>query len=262
MTRINTKTWLRWHLVAGALLVVVLSGCEPPGKPNPADKPILPDQILGFEELFSMNCAGCHGANGELGPAPPLNDPLFVEIVPAEVLLSVIRDGRPGTPMPPFLREKGGPLTLAQVKVLAEGIKTQWKGDEPPAGSPPAYELSKPEIGQAVAGNRQRGAKLFASACGGCHGPNGEGIESDGVVENALNVPAFLALVSDQSIRRIIITGRLDLGMPNYAEHDGRPDDFQTLTNADVNDLIALMADWRTTDNSIAQTQSTNESKQ
>ena len=31
-----------------------------------------------------------------------------------------------------------------------------------------------------------------------------------------MNEPDFLALVSDQALRRIIITGRPDLGMPNY----------------------------------------------
>ena len=84
------------------LLLALAAGCEPPGKPNPANKPIMPDQILDFDQLFAANCAGCHGATGELGPAPPLNDPLFVAIVPDEELLHVIRDGRAGTPMPPF----------------------------------------------------------------------------------------------------------------------------------------------------------------
>ena len=54
-------------------------------------------------------------------------------------------------------------------------------------------------------------------------------------------LPAFLALISDQASRRIIITGRPDLGMPNYAETDGRPEDFQPLTSAEIDDLVALL---------------------
>ena len=100
--------------------------------------------------------------------------------------------------------------------------------------------MTKSEGVQASPGSRERGAEVFARACAGCHGPNGAGIEHDGVVASAINVPAFLALISDQAIRRIIITGRPDLGMPNYAEHDGRPDDFQPLTSAEIDDLVAL----------------------
>ncbi len=229
-------------------------GCTPPGKPDPANRPIMPDQILDFDRLFAANCAGCHGENGELGPAPPLNDPLFAAIVPDAELERVIRDGRAGTPMPPFASEMGGSLTDAQVKVLAEGIKSHWKTEERPAESPPAYELSKSEGVQASPGSRERGGEVFARACAGCHGPNGVGIVHEGVVASAINVPAFLALISDQAIRRIIITGRPDLGMPNFAEHDGRPEDFQPLTSAEIDDLVALIADWRATGNSIVQT--------
>lgn len=255
MNRLAQTSWHRSQFALGVLLVATVVGCAPPGKPNPANKPIMPDQVLNFDHLYAANCAGCHGATGELGPAPPLNDPFFAAIIPDAELLRVIRDGRPGTPMPPFATEKGGSLTDAQVKVLAEGIKSHWKSDEPPAKSPPAYELTKAEGVQASPGSRERGAEVFARACVGCHGPNGVGIEHDGVIASAINVPAFLALISDQAIRRIIITGRPDLGMPNYAAHDGRPDDFQPLTSAEIDDLVALIADWRATGNSIVQTE-------
>ncbi len=145
-----------------ALAVVV--GCEPPGKPNPANKPILPDQILGFDHLYATNCAGCHGATGELGPAPPLKDPLFVQIVPAADLLDVIRVGRPGTPMPPFAQKHGGALTDEQIKILAEGIKSHWKSNEPAVESPPAYAITKSGGVQTSAGSRERGTSVYARA--------------------------------------------------------------------------------------------------
>lgn len=238
---------------AWALIVCAIAGCEPPGKPNPADKPVMPDQVLDFDELFAMNCAGCHGAGGELGPAPPLNDPLFVEIVPDDVLNIVIRDGRAGTPMPPFARSQGGTLTDEQIQVLVTGIKHEWKSNEDLPPSPPAYLLTKAEGVQSNPGSRERGAQVFARACAACHGENGLGVDADGVVANAINVPAFLALISDQALRRIIITGRSDLGMPNFAAHDGRDDNFQPLTSAEIDDLVALMADWRATGGSVAE---------
>ena len=53
-------------------------------------------------KLYGVHCGGCHGADGTLGPGPPLNDPLLVAIMPHDELLQVITSGRPGTPMPGF----------------------------------------------------------------------------------------------------------------------------------------------------------------
>jgi mono/diheme cytochrome c family protein len=128
------------------LLAALVAGCDLPGQPNSADRPVPADRVLDFNALYQTCCAGCHGADGRLGPAPPLNDPLFLAIVPDAELRHVISKGRAVSPgqksaMPAFARDKGGPLTAAQVKVLAEGIKPRW-GQPPESGAatPPPYE--------------------------------------------------------------------------------------------------------------------------
>jgi cytochrome c oxidase cbb3-type subunit 3/ubiquinol-cytochrome c reductase cytochrome c subunit len=236
------------------LSLFLAAGCELPGQPRPADRPVPADQIKDFGALYSTRCSGCHGADGKLGPAPPLNDPLFLAIVPDADLLRVITAGRAVTagqrsPMPAFAEGRGGPLTDAQVKVLAEGIKTRWGPPASPAGTPPPYLASAGTGG----GNKGAGAGVFARACAGCHGMDGEGVESDGRIRRKIHDPAFLALISDQELRRYVITGRPDLGMPPYdlrAVEDGdgkagRPPDYRPLTSADINDLVALLASWR-----------------
>lgn len=230
--------------VSFALSVLLLVGCVPPGKPNPANRPEMPNQILSFETLYANNCAGCHGADGSLGPAPPLNDPLFVAIMPNDLLQNVVAAGRTGTPMPPSSTEHGGPLTAEQIKVVVDGIKTNWKGKNPLLGPLPTYAVAKSEGAQSV-GSADRGAEIFKRACAECHGANGAGIDMDGVAASAINVPAFLALISDQALRRIIITGRPDLGMPAFNENEGRANDFQPLTSSEIDDLVALLASWR-----------------
>ncbi len=122
--------------------VVALVGCDFPGKPDPADRPRTPSQITGFEVLFGANCAGCHGADGDLGPAPPLNDSLFLHIVSTEQLSQVIHNGRHGTPMPAFARAKGGTLTDQQIKILADGLPKHWKTDENLPDDLPKYEVA------------------------------------------------------------------------------------------------------------------------
>jgi cytochrome c oxidase cbb3-type subunit 3/ubiquinol-cytochrome c reductase cytochrome c subunit len=242
----------------GLLLSALLAGCDPPGKPNPADQPLPADQVSDFDTLYRMNCSGCHGADGKRGPAPPLNDPLFLAIVPDAVLWQVIREGRAvspeqRSPMPAFFFGKEGPptsvetqaerwavprqqsrLTAAQVRRLADGIKARW-GGPPPKEKPPPYLAPKEH------GDKKRGEEIFDLACSACHGDNGQGAKQAG----AINDRAFLALISDQELRRIIITGRSDLGMPNYSDRDWRSPKFKPLTSEQINDLVALLASWR-----------------
>ena len=233
-------------------------GCNLPGAPNEVDRPVPANQIMDFNVLYAARCVGCHGVDGKLGPAPPLNDPIFLAIVPDAELLRVVREGRKvssaqKTPMPGFAQDMGGPLTDAQVMVLAEGIKKRWQDSttaptQPP--SLPAYLADQTTGG----GNKEEGIRVFARACAGCHGDDGKG-QKDGkpLRPGAVNDPAFLALISDQALRRVIITGRPDLGMPSYADKTGRPDDFHPLTSAEIDHLIALLRQWRIAESSNVQ---------
>src|SRR5262249_26072503 len=149
------------------------AGCDLPGRPNPAERPVPADQVVEFAALYKQNCAGCHGADGQLGPAPPLNDPLFLALVPDAVLEQVVTEGRPGTPVPAVARARGGSLTDAQVKVLAGGLKPRWGAAGQTTDGAPPYLAS----GGSSSG---RGAEVFAQACAGCHGENGRGKPKDG----------------------------------------------------------------------------------
>lgn len=224
-----------WLLAAISLLA---SGCGRFDAHKPAFRPVPADQVLDFAQLFKENCAGCHGAQGKLGPAPPLNDPTFWRIISDTELTAVILEGRPDTPMPAFARENGGPLTDAQVKVLVSNLRSHWLTYGRWHAYTPNYAAESPKTG-----DKDRGLKVFARACAGCHGEDGTG----GDMAGAINDHAFLALISDQALRRLVITGRPDLGMPDFAGADGRDDDFKPLTSSEVDDLVALLSHWRRT---------------
>jgi cytochrome c oxidase cbb3-type subunit 3 len=235
----------RWRLLL--FVAMLAAGCDLPGRPKSADRPVPANQVMDFDTLYAARCAGCHGVNGTLGPAPPLHDPIFLAVVPDAELLRVITDGRTVTPeqkspMPAFAQDRGGPLTGPQVKVLADGIKKRWQASGSRSSSLPAY------IGpaQTGGGKKDEGARVFARACARCHGSQGQG-EKDGhpLRGRAINNQAFLALISDQALRRIIITGRPDLGMPAYNDKEGRPADYRALTSAEIDDLVALLRYWR-----------------
>ena len=121
------------------LLAALITGCDFPGEPKPQESQTVAAAADSFETLYATNCSGCHGPNGQMGPAPPLNDPLFLSIVPPDVVESVIRDGRPGTLMPAFAQKKGGMLNSRQVSILASELRSHWLPGGPKADHLPPY---------------------------------------------------------------------------------------------------------------------------
>ncbi|MBX3415340.1 MAG: c-type cytochrome [Pirellulales bacterium] len=213
---------------------VGFAGC---GRPNPADRPVRPRDVLEFDKLFAMNCAGCHGAGGTLGAAPPLADPLFLAIASKESLHDTISQGRSGTLMPAFAIEQGGTLTPEQINVLIDGIKQHWSA-APDHSLPPDLPAYAAAV-DGPAGDALRGEQVFSRACANCHGEDGRGGENAGDIRAS----AFLALTSQQFLRRIVITGRPELGMPDYRRLQGPPD--STLSPQDIDDVVALLLAWR-----------------
>ena len=228
-----------------ALLASWAAGCDFPGQPKTSDRYTPPQKERSFEVLFRENCVGCHGAKGKLGPAPPLSDKLFLALIPDAELQRVIAGGRPGTLMPAFAVAEGGHLTAEQVKILADGMKPHWGAPEPAPSGAPRYLLVQPPLEGGEARDTEEGLKVFARACASCHGDRGQGGEHDGKRVGAINDPDFLALVSDQALRRYVITGRPDLGMPDYADPTGRPKGFTPLSSQEVTNVAALLAGWR-----------------
>ena len=75
-------------------------------------------------------------------------------------------------------------------------------------------------------------SSCFGDGLAAAHGSQGQGTDMAGLLE-----PAFLALVSDQGLRRLIITGLADLGMPDYADSSGRPAGFRPLTSDEIESI-------------------------
>lgn len=219
-------------------LLAALTGCDFPGRPDPAERPVAADEVVDFDVLFQTHCAGCHGKDGTLGPAPPLADALFVSLISERDLHETIAGGRSGTPMPAFLRSQGGTLLPRQVEVLTAGIKERWNAKRPVHPNAPPYQLARQ---RQRPGDRKLGEEVFARACAECHGSRGEG----GDMAGAINDPNMLALLSDQALRRLAITGRQDLGMPDFAGTDGRDENFRPLSSDEIDALVALVASWR-----------------
>ena len=173
--------------------------------------------VPDFQKLFATNCSGCHGASGRDGAAPPLNNPLYLRIVPREALQQTVENGRPGTPMPAWSRARGGPLQPAEITALVDGIE-HWAGPFQADASLPPYSVAP--------GDAAKGQPVFQAACAPCHS------RGTSIVD-----PSFLALTSDQGLRTTVLVGSPALGMPDYTETG--------VAEQDVNNLVAWLASNR-----------------
>jgi len=219
-----------------ALATFVLVGCDAmPGRPRPAEQPVLPSHVMTFSALYGQHCAGCHGAEGHLGAARPLNDPIYLALVGPDRLRKIVAQGVPGTRMPGFAAGAGGALTEPQINALVSDMLQRWGRPIQAAEGPlPPYDAAGALDNGSGPRHPDQGSKVFAEACARCHGPDGNGGDKGGSVVDA----AYLALVSDQALRTAVMAGRTDLGMPDWREDiPGQP-----LTPQHISDVVAWLA--------------------
>lgn len=211
--------------------LMLIAGCDSmPGRPLEADRPIRPKDVTSFDVLWATNCAGCHGADGTMGAARPMNDPLYLAWAGDVDLRLVIRQGVAGTLMPAFAEGHGGSLTDKQIDIIVDEMRHRWaKADKFRGMQLPAYAA---QIGDAT-----RGAQVYKQFCSDCHGPDGTGGTAHGSVVD----PSYLALVSNQALRTSVVAGRSDLGMPDFMSMSpGRK-----MTAQQITDVVAWLAGHR-----------------
>jgi len=223
---------LRSLWVLAALSAALLFGCASPhGQPNKGSEVLAPNEVLEFGTLYAENCAGCHGAEGRGGAAIALADPIYLRIADDAAVRKVIANGVRGTSMPAFAQSAGGMLTDKQIGLIASEIRSRWSRQSILEGAnPPSYAPKS-------AGDAQRGEATYKTYCESCHGPGGQG----GPKGSAITNDSFLALVSDQGLRTIVIVGRPELGAPDWRGNvPGKP-----MSDKEVTDVVAWLASRR-----------------
>jgi mono/diheme cytochrome c family protein len=222
----------RFLCVFAVLVWVLPSGCGTPhGQPGRDSETLAPNEISDFGTLYAQNCAGCHGAEGRGGAAIALANPVYLAIADEAAIRKVIANGVPGTAMPAFAQTSGGMLTEKQITVISTELRARWAEREILGGtSPPSYTAKSK-------GDFERGASAYKTYCQSCHGPGGR----SGHQASAITDDSFLALVSDQGLRTIVITGRPELGAPDWrGDVAGKP-----MSEQEVTDVVAWLAAQR-----------------
>jgi cytochrome c oxidase cbb3-type subunit 3/ubiquinol-cytochrome c reductase cytochrome c subunit len=92
--------------------------------------------------------------------------------------------------------------------------------------------------------------QAFNTFCARCHGTEGAGASSRTSTQpspestGSIVDPAYLALISDQSLRSTIIAGRPDEHMPDWRSDASGPN-TRAMTDQEITDTVAWLASKR-----------------
>lgn len=225
-------SWLRYLYTSAVLSVIVLSACgSPPGQPGKDSVVQAPSEISDFRTLYTDNCAACHGTEGRGGAAIALRNPVYLAVADESAMRKTIANGIRGTSMPAFARSAGGSLTDKQIDVITTEIRSRWSRPGILDGvNAPSYAAKSP-------GKVDRGEASYQVYCSSCHGSQGQG----GPKGSAITNDSFLALMSDQELRTIVIAGRPELGAPDWrGDVPGKP-----MSDQEITDVVAWLASHR-----------------
>jgi mono/diheme cytochrome c family protein len=181
-------------------------------------------------QLYEENCLACHGENGEGRVGATLSKD-WPSIRPDLAVENTIRNGVPGSVMPAWSLENGGPLGEEKIDALVLYILSWGTGGLElltPMPSPTMRPLITP-VPQ-VQGDPNNGALLYDQNCAMCHGAQGEGRVG------ATLDRVWTSIRPDLSVENTIKNGVAGSVMPAWSVENGGP-----LTEMQIDDIVAFI---------------------
>ncbi len=202
------------------IAVLVLAG----GAVHAASSVTNSEKVKQGKALYAQNCSVCHQADaiGKPGFAPSLSNSEFLSVASDKFLLSTMRDGRPGTGMPPFShlgRDKGRAI-VAYLRSYATTPNRSAEVDAEPDSH----------------GDPRLGKQWFDNICSTCHGPKGDGYAA-GSTGTAIGLAGTLNKVSDGFLRETIKLGRSNTRMLGFSG----PTAMAALSDQEIDDVIVYL---------------------
>ena len=205
----STNRWMVWGFAAMVLMVLIFPiyrFYEPSSREadREAQLEFLAEQ---GSDIYAVNCASCHGVEGQGGIGPALNSQQFLESSSDEQTIALIAVGVPGSLMSAYSLDFGGSFTSEQIEAIATFIRSwedtapdvpNWR--EPLAGAPTvspdttapdttapaasqdttAPATTAPSTAQDTAAPTTTATlsaeALYVANCAACHGADLEGV--------------------------------------------------------------------------------------
>ena len=196
-----------------------------------------PPSFKTAEEIYKGLCARCHGEHGDgkgvtylyLDPAPrDLTKAAFMNSKPDERFLQSLKNGVPGTSMPPWERVLTDEQRRAVLTYVFQTFVKEARGEIK------AHKVPEQNLVALSADSTHRGEQIFLQRCTGCHGR-----KADGKGPNSLDISPrprdlrnsfFVNSVPDRRLFDSILYGVQGTAMPSWIDYG--------LTQNDVGDLI------------------------
>lgn len=193
------------------------------------------DQIEEGARLYAENCAVCHGTEGQGRVGATLAKD-WPSIRPDLQVEATIRRGVPGSVMPAWSQEFGGPLSEDEINALVQYILS-WETGGPPAVFPTLTPVVREALTPPpeVEGDPNNGADLYQRNCLVCHGADGQGRVGATLAKD------WPSIRPDLRIQSTIARGVDGSVMPAWSQEFGGP-----LTQGQINDLVAYILTWTT----------------
>ncbi len=191
------------------LVIIVFTGyywATEEGRQEAARVRILGESAERGGELYQSLCIVCHGPEGDQMEGVILKN---TELGDDDLKRTIAR-GKPGTIMPPFHVDDGGPLEWHQIDDLINFLKN-WDDvhiEEEPSNGDAEETVEEPTESEAISTAEAEG--LYTANCAACHGPDRMGGLGPPLT------PASLGEKSDAEIRETISDGRPDTAMPPF----------------------------------------------
>jgi mono/diheme cytochrome c family protein len=160
-----------------------------------------------------------------LPPFPAIGNPDFLEIASDELVAETVRRGRPGRRMPAWGEAEGG-LRPAEIDAVVRYVRALGGVAYRPDGRPRRW----------AKGDVALGARLYASACAGCHGAKGQGAEGP-----MLANPVLLRSASDGYLAETIRRGRRGTAMLGFEQPTPAR---AALAPFEVESIVSFMRTW------------------
>ncbi|MFC2080742.1 c-type cytochrome [Bacteroidota bacterium] len=178
---------------------------------------------LPAQSAYAMICSSCHGKKGEgkdyrnyKTGVPSIGNYDFVRVASDEMITFTILHGRGRRLMSSWLPMYSG-LKIHEI----DSIVAMLEGRS-------VFESTFEEISR-IAGDPEKGRKIFNRDCAMCHAENGTGD-----IGLPINNPDFLAVASNRFIFNTLAFGRNTAGMPAWTKYSAD----------EMADLIRFIRSW------------------